>query len=1047
MFVSLNVLVAPALFIVSAVATSGPTFARAAGDIRSDDTTVFFENDGNWTSHGIKPSALFINTPSSYADANAVCAAQNEALLSCEEYANYENLFSYQQYLGKITTDQLFWSSCSSSSPTSWRGVVQSSTNSSSDLPFLCTNSAPLVDKVDTDYSGFPRVNVTYNGTTFEGMRDHMAFRFAGIRFAQPPTGDLRFQSAQPWNHTIPYVNATSYGPACLQFGYFDGNSHVKMVAYLSDPWGNSEDCLFLNIWTPHIPSADSLDPDNGKPVMVWIYGGGDTQGSAADSTFDGASLASRSDVVVVSFNYRVNIFGLLALNDGELNGNYMMTDKIQALRWIRQNIAGFGGNPKNVTIFGQSAGGSSVNDLITCPAIIGEDLFQNGIVQSGKSNVATAEVAAAYAQPYIEKFCNGTATQRASCLRSLPAETLLDISNNSISWYTVIDGHYSADYTQARYALGAQYINSVNVLTGNMLEEYQSLATTTLWPSMSNFSEALEILINDAAINEAQAEAALNSGLYTITNNTVYNGSTTYTSVYNASVHLGTEGQLYCDGTLLQWVAAASWAFKSHWFYIHNRGYALSYYDFYDLCTFPVGKPDTPYYRCHSSDLYEVFGTYYIFDQPVRVPEDIYYTNAIQDMWGAFARTGNPNVDPAYLKARSYDSTIDFFFGFEWPQFTVNSPRVASLQYPGPQVSSLPYQEHCEVLLPHAPLHRHFPTPSSLLNTFSTHSIQDMDIFTRAQTSFLSWKHGTPLPSGAGASPKFQSWHTFDPVQSWITTRSDIDTNTPTDPAGGADTSRLVLLTWNIDGTSPQTEKRVTEIITCIIGLDPRPDIIFLQEVSKPALQQILKDERVRELWLSSEYDDTSWGDQSFAVMTLLAKARFTTNAAIGPIWRVKFPSHFARDALCCDIFVASSKEPGPTRLRLVNVHLDSLPIKPSHRPKQVSIAASLLRVAGQGLVAGDFNPVLDEDNSLLEKNGLVDAWTALRPGEPGLTWGLDGKQPFLPNRLDKIGILGLRPHDIKTIKPKPISESSDDEPLWTDHHALVCSFGLVDE
>lgn len=242
--------------------------------------------------------------------------------------------------------------------------------------------------------------------------------------------------------------------------------------------------------------------------------------------------------LLLTETQYRLNIFGLLALNDGELNGNYMMTDKIEALRWVKQNIAAFGGNPKNVTIFGQSAGGSSVNDLITCPAIIGEDLFQNGIVQSGKSNVATAEVAAAYILPYIERFCNGTATQRASCLRSIPAETLLDISNNSISWYTVIDGHYSADYTQARYALGAQYINSVNVLTGNMLEEYQSLATTTLWPSMSNFSEALEILIKDAAINEAQAEAALNSGLYTITNNTVYNGSTTYTSVYNASVH-----------------------------------------------------------------------------------------------------------------------------------------------------------------------------------------------------------------------------------------------------------------------------------------------------------------------------------------------------------------------------------------------------------------------------------------------------------------------------------------------------------------------------
>lgn len=226
MFVSLNVLVAPAVLSAAAVATGVPIIARAASESRSDDMTLFFENDGNWTSHATKPSALFINTASSYADANAVCAAHNETLLSCEEYANFENSFKYQQYLGRITTDQLFWSSCSSSFPTSWRGVVQSSTKSSSDLPFLCTNSAPLVDKVDTDYSGFPRVNVTYNGTTFEGMRDHMAFRFAGIRFAQPPTGDLRFQPAHPWNHTIPYVNATSYGPACLQFGYFDGNSY-----------------------------------------------------------------------------------------------------------------------------------------------------------------------------------------------------------------------------------------------------------------------------------------------------------------------------------------------------------------------------------------------------------------------------------------------------------------------------------------------------------------------------------------------------------------------------------------------------------------------------------------------------------------------------------------------------------------------------------------------------------------------------------------------------------------------------------------------------
>ncbi|KAJ6014582.1 alpha/beta-hydrolase [Penicillium herquei] len=661
------------------------------------DKTIFFENNGNWSSHGTRPSAIFVNTPTTYAGATAACKAQNETLLSCEKYMEYANLFSYQQYLGAITSDQLLWSSCSSTYPSSWRGILDKhNSTSSSRLPYLCTNSAPLVDKVDTDYSVLPRVNVTSNGTTYEGLRDHMAFRFAGIRFAQPPLDELRFKPSQPLNKTETYVNATQYGPACLQFGYFEGNS------YGLNPWGNSEDCLYINIYTPHIPSsATTPDPNKGKPVMFWIYGGGGTQGSGADLTFDGASLASRSDVVVITFNYRVNIFGLLSLDDEEITGNYMISDYISALRWVKQNIAGFGGNPNNVTVFGQSAGAEATYDLITCPAIFGENLFQNGIIQSGKSNTATQEVAAAIISPYIEPYCNGTSTERASCLRSLPAETLLDISNSTASWYTVMDGVYAMDYTQAILGLGAQYINSVNVIAGNMLEEFQSLATTSLWPSMDNFTEAVEILIGDNALNQGQADAVLKSGLYAVTNETVYNGSTAYTSVYNASVHLGTEGQLYCAGTLLQWIAAASWAFKSHWFYVHNRGYALSYYDFYDLGTFPVGKPETPYYRCHSGDLYEVFGTYYIFDQPVRVPEDIYYTNAVQDMWGSFARTGNPNVDPAYLRARSYYSTIDFFYGFEWPQFKINSPSVASLQYPGPKVSSLPYQDHCEIILP----------------------------------------------------------------------------------------------------------------------------------------------------------------------------------------------------------------------------------------------------------------------------------------------------------------------------------------------------------
>ena len=282
-------------------------------------------------------------------------------------------------------------------------------------------------------------------------------------------------------------------------------------------------------------------------------------------------------------------------------------------------------------------------------------------------------------------------------------------------------------------------------------------------------------------------------------------------------------------------------------------------------------------------------------------------------------------------------------------------------------------------------------------------------------------------------------------------------------EPADKAATSnRLVLLTWNIDATSSRPQERVTEIIKFITGLEPKVDIVFLQEVSRPALQQILSDDRIRESWLLSERDDTAWGKQSFATITLMSKARFALdpvsrigNAILGPIWRVKYPSHFERDALCCDIFVPSFQTPGPsspTRIRLVNVHLDSLPIKPSHRPQQISVVSSFLRVAGHGLVAGDFNPVLDEDANLLERKGLTDIWESLRSQDTGYTWGEDGEQPFPPNRLDKVAILGLTPFSIEILKPRRLGDLDEsklqwaghgEDVPWSDHHALLCSFG----
>ena len=149
------------------------------------------------------------------------------------------------------------------------------------------------------------------------------------------------------------------------------------------------------------------------------------------------------------------------------------------------------------------------------------------------------------------------------------------------------------------------------------------------------------------------------------------------------------------------------------HW------AYALSYYDPYNLCTFPVGKPETPYYKCHSGDLYEVrillmmifdltlmrlpqvFGTYYIFDQPVRTTEDIHYTVLVQDILGAFASTGDPNPDTRYLTVRGYESTLHAMGKWKWPAYTRDEPNVAGLRYSALAVEEgLPDRKRCKVLL-----------------------------------------------------------------------------------------------------------------------------------------------------------------------------------------------------------------------------------------------------------------------------------------------------------------------------------------------------------
>jgi len=267
--------------------------------------------------------------------------------------------------------------------------------------------------------------------------------RFLGIPFAAPPMGDLRWrppQAIDPWDGVR---SAESFGPAPTQpidpmlslFGLQDGDEM-------------SEDCLHLNVWTP------ASDANESRPVMVWIHGGGFRIGHAAHRMYNGVRLAERG-VVVVTINYRLNVAGgfahpLLSEESGnDASGNYALLDQISALQWVRDNISAFGGNPKNVTIFGESAGGRSVSVLMTSP--LAKDLFHKGICQSGALRDTGGTLAAREVQGVtIAKAigCNTLPELRTADWRAM--EDPFPFDSNPF-----VDGWVVPDTPEALYANG----------------------------------------------------------------------------------------------------------------------------------------------------------------------------------------------------------------------------------------------------------------------------------------------------------------------------------------------------------------------------------------------------------------------------------------------------------------------------------------------------------------------------------------------------------------------------------------------------------------
>jgi para-nitrobenzyl esterase len=290
---------------------------------------------------------------------------------------------------------------------------------------------------------------VTIAQGALSGSTDGGISVFKDIPFAAPPVGDLRWRAPQPAADWSGVRDAAQFGPICPQAPM----SFAKMTG--ENP-PESEDCLTLNVWSPKTTPGAKL------PVMVWIYGGGFREGGSAMSIYDGMELAQHG-VVVVTLNYRLGWFGFLDLpalaaeHPAEPHGNYGLLDQIAALHWVQNNIAAFGGDPSNVTIFGESAGGISVNAMMVSPLARG--LFTKAISESGLGLIHTATEAEAQTSSakFAAQAVGGNGAAQLKKLRALSTTAIVadEPANDSTNLGPMVDGTVLTDQIATSFAQG----------------------------------------------------------------------------------------------------------------------------------------------------------------------------------------------------------------------------------------------------------------------------------------------------------------------------------------------------------------------------------------------------------------------------------------------------------------------------------------------------------------------------------------------------------------------------------------------------------------
>ncbi len=448
-----------------------------------------------------------------------------------------------------------------------------------------------------------------------EGAIDQGVARFANIPYAAPPIGELRFASPQPPEPWLEVRDASEFGERCVQ-----------LANAADDPTTiGSEDCLQLNVWTPRACS------DGDRPVLVFVHGGGNAIGSAVDPLYEGAELARREDVVVVTLNYRLGVLGWLPLPelDAEAghSGNYGLADQLAALEWVQANIDRFGGDPERVMLFGESAGAVNTCAVIGSPQSTG--LIAGAIVQSGTCEQPSRAKLDLLADEFVANSgCAGP--DRLDCLRTQPADALVFVTPNGYpsvggltpGWGPHVDGTVLAKTTLDALAAGEV---GIPLVVGNNADE-----TAKDTPAGMSEAQYEGLITSYFSIIAAQVLAA-----YPVAD---------YADPSDAWTHLTSDLKFVCNARRSAVASTAGGRGQPTWRYV------FTYADY-------VAPGNAPTYAFHGLELIYLFGNWGAvefgnFDYQPNA-SDLVLRDRMMANWTEFAATGGfPGV--------AYDAATD---------------------------------------------------------------------------------------------------------------------------------------------------------------------------------------------------------------------------------------------------------------------------------------------------------------------------------------------------------------------------------------------------